>query len=833
MGSGAAALGYQIVWVRQFSLALGHEVAGTLAVVAAFFAGLSIGAFVLDGRVGRSPRPGRWYVGLELVIAAWALLLVFLAGPLLDVAVRIIGADAAPLRHWTFAFGLPFVALLPATVAMGATLPAMERLAARRTGSARRIGALYACNTAGGVIGVLGTTFVLVPALGLWRSALVLAGISVACAVATAFGPARGEADLDDVHEPFDDAPSSPRLMLTLFMTGLLGIGFEVLGVRTIAQVMEGTVYTYAAVLAIFLVGTAIGAAIYQRVASKLQYEPVTVLLLQLLALTCAIGFALLRLVGDLHADLRAALPLGLTGAAIGESIVAATIFLLPTIVMGATFTHLVQAARGADGGVGRAVGVNTLGAALAPAVLGVLVMPAIGLAWTFVAIVVGYLLLLPMSALRAPRLLPAVAAIIVCMLVPKSLMLVEPVEGTEIIESREGATATTVVMAVNGQREQGCVLKVNNEFSMGGSRQSFADRRQAHLPLLLHEDPKRVLLLGLGAGLTAGAATVHEDLDVTAVELVPEVIEVQEWFSPANRWEDLREEVVIADARRFIRASDESWDVIIADLFHPGRDGAGALYTREHFAAIRERLIADGSFWQWLPLYQMDLQTFRLITRTFLSVFPEASLWIGHFNEHHPVIALAHNAQPTSDVALAQRMAANESLVGDLVEVALDRAIALLGCHVANADALEAFVGSGPINTDDHPRVIYDAPRFVYGFNEDGREQLSELMELSGSLSVDAALAERLAAYKAARNRYLEGRIRMVASESDGLDLILASVALSRDFRVAYSFCRATALQLAATNPAEARRILEGLVEAWPHDGRAYTDLRRIGADG
>src|SRR5262249_36656812 len=143
-------------------------------------------------------------------------------------------------------------------------------------------------------------------------------------------------------------------------------------------------------------------------------------------------------------------------------------------------------------------------------------------------------------------------------------------------------------------------------------------DQRQAHIPLLLHPAPKRALFLGLGTGATLSAAGDHPGLTADGVELVPEVIETFPLFAgsaPQLGRGDIR--VHLADARRFVRAPGEPYDVIVADLYHPSVDGSGALYTREHFAAIRERLAADGLFGQWLPLHQLDIATLRLIVRT------------------------------------------------------------------------------------------------------------------------------------------------------------------------------------------------------------------------
>jgi len=163
VASGFAALGLQIVWTQQSALWLGHESAAVLAVVAAFFGGLALGALGLGPRIDRSSRPARWYAGCEAVIALWSLTLAFLLPPVTSWLRDFGGAQPSPVSHWSVAFCGTFLLLLPATVAMGATLPAMERVLSNMRSLGAPIAALYAGNTFGAVLRVLVTAFVLVP----------------------------------------------------------------------------------------------------------------------------------------------------------------------------------------------------------------------------------------------------------------------------------------------------------------------------------------------------------------------------------------------------------------------------------------------------------------------------------------------------------------------------------------------------------------------------------------------------------------------------------------------------------------------------------------------
>src|SRR5437762_748380 len=208
----------------------------------------------------KSQDPGRWYAGLEILIGVWGLVSTALIPLTNRSALSLIGVEPGPLRHWAIAVALPFLSLLPATAAMGATLPAMERFLAPLTGDGRCVGALYAANTAGAVSGILGCAFVMIPAIGLRQSAWVLAATNLFCGLAMLFlGPRLSSAAAaiqtrksSENARPFRTAVdaaleagrapgiaepvSGTRLGITIFFTGLLGIGFETVSVRALSQ---------------------------------------------------------------------------------------------------------------------------------------------------------------------------------------------------------------------------------------------------------------------------------------------------------------------------------------------------------------------------------------------------------------------------------------------------------------------------------------------------------------------------------------------------------------------------------------------------------------------
>ena len=398
--SGFAGLAYQIVWTQQSTSWLGHESAAVLAVVAAFFGGLALGALTLGARIDRSARPARWYAACEIVIGVWSLALVALLEPASSALLALLGPQPSPAWHWFVAFFGTLLLLLPATMAMGVTLPAMERVFATSASRNISISALYSANTAGAVVGVIAAAFWLVPQLGLAHSALACAVLNFACAAVAmrlqTTGDARTPASCTPPSghaQPRSETGTSARqsghALPLLAATGLLGIGYEVLVVRALSQVAENTVYTFALLLAVYLIGTALGAAIYARwlAGSQLQ-DRLRSGLMQMLAATCLLGTLLLAGADDVKSWLLVTLGPSMASALIGEATIAALAFLLPTIVMGALFSHLSTSARDSGISFGHAIGVNTLGAAIAPLLFGVVLLPMIGLKLALILVV-------------------------------------------------------------------------------------------------------------------------------------------------------------------------------------------------------------------------------------------------------------------------------------------------------------------------------------------------------------------------------------------------------------------------------------------------------------
>ena len=849
LASGFAGLGYQLVWTQQGALWLGHEAAALLAVVSAFFGGMALGAWCFSARIEASRRPARWYAGCEVLIALWALVLALgmpTAGAWL---LRLTGPEAPPAWQACVAFAGMFVLLLPATAAMGATLPAMERMLAARVhvgdgvgggggggggGRAQQtIAALYACNTAGALLGVLATAFWLLPGIGLLHTAWVCVALNLACA-ATALvldAPSAGAAMTPNAASAAGaavPAHSDTRHTLPLLAaTGLLGIGYQVLVVRVLSQVNENTVYTYAILLGVYLLGTAAGAALLRRLGKFGSADT----LLQLLAASCLLGGASLWWAEGLRAlmlqtqVLQAQVPQafgpGMAQALLAETVLALAAFALPTLLMGALFSRLALQARAAGIGLGRALAVNTLGAAAAPPLVGVLLAPAIGAKAALLLVAASYLLLAAPRRWWQPAGLTLAASTAALAVFAPPLVFIDVPEGGRVVSYADGAVAAVSVV----EDAQGVLrLRINNRQQEGSSDTLAADARQAWLPLLLHPAPQRALFLGLGTGMTARAAAADSTLQVDAVELLPDVIAAASHFVAAGDGQGTGLRVVNADARRFVRTAGPAYDVIVADNYHPARSGSGALYTVEHFAAVHARLAAEGLFCQGLPLHQLDLATLRSVVQSFRAVFPGAGAILAPNSLQTPVLGLVGRADTRHfDLQALRQRAERASAAGQLARYDIQDAFDVLGAWVAGPSDLAAFAGDAPANTDDLPVVAHMAPRITYAPDTLPQDRLLALLDpwtLNPADLLDAGSDTqwlgRLAAHAQARKRYLAvGRgVQPMADPRQMLAQVrqplLAVLQISPDFRPAREPLLRMAQALGRSDAAAAQAVLD-----------------------
>jgi len=861
MSSGIAALGLELIWVRVLGLAFGSERLGMLAVLAGFFGGLAAGSSLLHNFVTRSRWPIRIYIGAEAVIAVYALAGSRLMLQLTEAIPGVLGpfvGDNRSVVALSLNLTLAMMMLFPATVSMGATTVAVVEAWRRRSLPVQRqniVAWLYATNTFGATLGVVLTTYVLLPTLGLRRASATLACFSLAAA-GLAWGWDRtASAEAVDAESATASSEITPRsiwlLYGLLFCTGLAGVGLETVGTHVLSQVFENTVHTFANVLAIYLLGTALGAWLYSIARARRttgDRNNWTSLLLYCLAAAGIIAAALLAHAGTV---LTALAPPGASypRRLIAQSSVTAMVFLLPTLWMGATFSHLVS--HFTESGIGRASAVNTLGATLAPFIFGLGLIPHAGYGAAFYGAVGLYFVLFGVAHLwnRRPARLMLIGSSLAAAAMSQTyspLVLVRVAPNVTVLEQHIGLQGVVTVTEPSGPGTPipaPRFLQVDQSYFMGGTP-GGVEKRMGNLPLLIGRTSRQVLYLGVGTGITAGSALDHDVERVAAVDLLPEIVDTLPWFAPYNAalQVDPRVSLHASDARRFVLATKDTYDVITADLYHPSRDGTASLYTREHFLAIRSRLREGGVFAQWLPLYQLEPRDLKTIVRTFLDVFPDAHSLIGSYGTRTTFALIGSppgGSRAAVDVSRAEATLTSPTGPGKVFEGLPD----LLATYMSDAESLRGYAGDGPLNTDDNQRITFDAaPAAQIQSSRDAyltfasilpyrRPFPDEFVTTTGPNAL-AELRRRVASYGEAASHYLAAEIRML--EDGGLsEEALQEFLRAYELDLRFTSAPRRLLELAAQNPAAAHDIVRRLRLTHPERReieRLHKDLDGVG---
>jgi spermidine synthase len=653
--SGALGLVYEVLWMRWFTTLFGATTLATTATLSGFFLGLAAGSRAFGERSKRWRRPVRAFGLLEIGVGLGALLL----HPILDLyrqAYAVLYPRLSP-----FPAGFALVKLLLAVAAiglpafcMGGTLPTLGQAIASPGGRLGiPVGRLYAINLLGAALGTLTVPFVLLPRLGLETSyACAVAGsVAVgltACAIGSAT-PRRPPPESPPARRT--EAPRAPSVAgVVLVLSGLSGLctlALQVLWTRMFALVHENSLYSFAVVVFVFLLGLAGGAAIARRALGR-AHAPRRLLS----RAWCAAGLLVVASPLLFHRLTDGFAYVSAEGwySTLGRLLVLALVTMLPASVgVGMALPLVMEMARPSEREpagplIGRVLAVNTLGAIVGPLLATFLMGPLLGLWWSLVVLGTFLVVAAARTGLTRTEAVAAGSALVggLLLLEPAALppVRVRAASGQRLVSVREGTHGTTAVIADGRDRW----ITVNNSYVLGGTAAREEERWQAHLPLLLHPSPRRVALLGIGTGITAGAALLHPVDHVVALEIVPEVaLAARQDFADANGrvLDDARVSVVIDDGRNYLASSPRAFDVIVGDLLVPWRPAEAPLYTREHFEAVRRALTGEGVFCQWLPLYQLSPEQLAIILRTFLDVFPRASLWRGNFIPDEPTLAL------------------------------------------------------------------------------------------------------------------------------------------------------------------------------------------------
>ena len=727
--SGTAGLIFQVVWMYRLGLVFGNAAYATAATLSVFFLGLALGGRFLGNASVRFKRPLRVYGLMELGIALTA----FLILPGLDLyeryyawVVSFLGGSRSALFLAKFFFGA--LLLLPPTFLMGGTFPILAQYIGKdRRYLERRGTILYAVNTLGAALGAFFTGFYLIREYGVsstYGLALILAAsVGVLAIVLDKFLVSYSVAPtIPEVKpKPKNNTERSTKLSYTqfavvAFFSGVLALSAETLWTRMFAQVLQNSVYSFSAILVVFLLALALGGFVaHLFVRSRMPSKSTLAILLSVSALLVGISPNVFNIATN-----------GLGYLAMGASWyayvwavfkLAFLVVLPPTVVLGAVFPFLLKVAPMTDKPSGQLVGrlvlFNSIGSFVGPVLSGFVLLDTLGL-WGGIKIVaVSYGILAVMASLSfygrkkiGWALVPI--AVIMGILVLKNPTIVRLDAEETLLDSWQSSDGVVSIVQV----PKNIQMRLDNFYVLGDTGSLLVEQMQAHIPLLIHPAPKKVVFLGMGTGITAGAALHHEVEKVVAVELVSNVISAaQRYFAPWTNglFNDERVTIVADDARNYLLGTHEQFDVIVGDLFTPWHAGTGSLYTLEHFKEAKKRLSPGGIFAQWLPMYQLTSENFDIIAATFVSVFPQVTLWRADFSGTRASIVLIGQEAGTPLDENTLRQNSVHIAGGQGGSIKDDHMAGLF--YLGNLDAVRNRLSVIRPNTDDKRSVEFEAP--------------------------------------------------------------------------------------------------------------------------
>jgi spermidine synthase len=873
--SGFAGLVYEVSWTRLWTLVLGRGLPASSTVLAAFMGGLAVGAAVGGRWTTRMDRVQalRVYAALELAIAMLAIALPFelhALSPLFAMTYRDgDGGAVFALMRLSVCLTLVFV---PAVV-LGATFPMAVRFFAQgaETGG-RRAGALYAVNTIGAAGGAVLAAFVLIPALGLRRTVMVAVAASITAAivaVALVRWIARTAGQVE-THEsrptPRTDARRGrprharmverasavrPRLAATLLaITGAATFMAEVGWTRVFGMLVGPSTYGFAATIAAFIGGLAIGSSIGTLVVGRTRRVEV--------AVGVALGFASLASVWAATAA-GTSLPhrvlvdfaAGPPGGLLARHVLLVAITILPlAICIGVAFPLLLEIAGGPTAPariIGAVYAVNTVAAVGASLAAGFVVVPLLGLERTLqvvsamlaVGSVVSMLAVRELMLVRAGGLIPLAAGAALSIgtapwdrdllasgpykyasSVPPGLDVETTLKSGTLIYYRDGSTATVSVKRLTGTLSLSIDGKV--DASTGGDM--LTQKLLAHVPLLLHDDPREICIIGLGSGVTLAAALTHPVRAVDVLEISPEVVEASRLFANGGRppIDDPRTRLIVADGRTHLAFTRHRYDVIVSEPSNPWMAGVAALFTRELFEAARAHLAEHGIICQWVNTYDISRGDLQSIVATFASVFPHANMWLVGDSD----LLLVGFADPLDGrLEAVARNWPRPGVAPDLRTVAVTDPFGVLSTFLAGDEGVKQFAAGAALQVDDRMALEFSAPRALR--TPAARENVAALRAVARVTSRPRAVEAAWASAGAAQLIERAAMLRRAGAFGAAYDAARVAVERAPDDRGALQLLVETAV--ATGRQTDAMSFLDGLCRAHPTLAGPELSLSRL----
>jgi spermidine synthase len=738
---------------------------------------------------------------LELAIAAWAGLIPWLLSGVRPLQALLYNRlyDQAFAYH-VLTFGLCALVLCLPVLCMGATLPILCRYCVDELAHlGRHAGRLYGLNTLGAALGTLACGFYLLERWGVDGALLTAVAINGAVGLGclllglarqrAAGPPRRTRPQPAPDPGPTPDADRERRAALVVFaVSGFCAMSCEVLWTKLLALIVGPTTFSFTIVLVTFIGGLALGSLVFGILADRVRDR-----LAWLVCTQAAAGILVLlvsHVLGHTQMFFAKLIFTFKDQFALLNVLKAAALFglmILPTVCFGASFPLVGKICVRSVSQVGRTLGsaymVNTVGSLLGPFLAGFVLLPLVGkeaslrlTAALQLLTCIGVVVLAGRRSL-SPRTMGVAGAaaalgLLLCLAYPawshrqlsvgkyqdfeetrpllartgwvdslwRGTRILESIQKGDLLYYGDGVGGFTTVVQYPDAFGNFNLALANSGKTDASSRQDMETQTLlAHLPLRHHPHPRSVMVIGLASGITAGEVLGYPVAHLDVLEINPQVVAASTWFT---RWNgdvlaDPRTRLILQDARAHLQLTDRSYDVIISEPSNPWMEGLAALFTRDFFAAARDRLSEGGLFAQWVHAYQMDWETFAMIGRSFAEVFPDSRLArMSPEQSEGDYLLIGFKGRPGNRDAGGQERAPSRNVALSELRL-LDRLIV--------SDAPAALFGPGPLHTDRHPRLEFAAPRLMHLKSTQILEHIRTAPPAAGLSAATRAAVDRL----------------------------------------------------------------------------------------
>src|SRR6266481_1447734 len=781
--SGATGLIYEVLWARMLGLVFGATTVAISVVLAAFMGGLALGSALAARFAGRIKRPVRAYALIEIAVGLYAL-----AVPLLFRGIDRVYAQVWQQFHpgsYSFAFSrflLASTVLLIPTALMGATLPVLVAALQRSSQNiASAIARLYTWNLTGAIAGVIAAGFFLLPRFGVRETIWIAAAINLAIGLVAFLLDLRsveGHHDLGDrvtaagdsnkeIDRPLPQAVLTERFWLfCAFTSGFVTITMQVVWSRILAMIIGSSTYAFSVVLALFLLGLALGAGLIStNKNADGRWLRRAVLVIEILtAFTLFLSLKITSATPDFL--IAGAFRLGInswTGLLALQIAAAALLILVPATLMGMVMPLvLMWAGRRSKGEpaadfsqssvrlVGHSYALNTIGAIAGSVAASFVLIP--GTSTRFTIFCAAALCLIVAAIAYEPRRVTSDHALARSLSIGVTLTVLVAMfagwprlnlnalstgaydsyvrvlarsRGTipdkdlndgagnhQLLMYEEGRTATVSV-----RRDWGITSVAIN----GGTNASDADDMPTQVMLgqlgvLTAPRSGQALIVGFATGVTAGSVLQSPIESIDCVEIEPAAVASSRYFEHVNNRPlgDPRLHLIIDDARTYLRVNPTTYDLIISEPSHPWVPGVANLFTREFFALGRVRLKNDGVFVQWIQIYQLSTESLRSVLETFHEVFPHVAVFHVRGAAKGKDLILLGSRAPISFDQINQRFS-DQRISAELARAGIKSPGDLPAWFVCDETQLGPAVADAIVNTDDNMHVETVAPREAF----------------------------------------------------------------------------------------------------------------------